>query len=106
MVDRVSVGQSDLRIYVDGALWHSATWTPASGNADIRNTANPTWIGLKEDNGLDFDGKADELWVISGALSQREVQFLMNQNRIPEPASLALAAVGCVALVARRRGGA
>jgi hypothetical protein len=106
VVDRVSVGTTDLRIYVDGALWHSATWTPASGNADIQETTNPTWIGLKEDNGLDFDGKADELWVFSGALSQSAIQSLMNTNAVPEPGSLSLTALGLAltAAAGRRRG--
>jgi len=102
VVHQVSETQSDLEIWVDGALYNSATWDNASGT-DIRETTHPTWIGLKEDNGIDLHAKVDELWIFDTNLSPGSIRSLMNTNVIPEPASVTLLGVGMLLLGAPRR---
>jgi Concanavalin A-like lectin/glucanases superfamily/PEP-CTERM motif len=104
--DRNSDGsEATLTKYINGSQATQHTWSPGVANGvDLVNSGNAeVWIGLKEDNGFDFEGSLDELWVVDSALSKDQIGVLMDTNAVvPEPASILLAAAGLGLLLITR----
>lgn len=85
--------QATISKYLNGEL-HAPqdVWGDGStpGFTDLRNpdTDSPgsrpeVWIGLKEDNGADFEGYVDELWIFDQALNVDQIGDLMDSNLPP-----------------------
>ena len=92
-----------LAFYKDGSP--VTTLTAGTPNQNIRNTGSGVNIGRKGDGGAtaNLEGTLDELWVFNEALTVGQITSLKNSNVIPEPSTLALAAVGLLGLRRRRR---
>ena len=73
---------------------------------DFLTTINRVELGALNSAGLTFDGKLDDIAVFDSPLSQPEIDAIFAGDLasvVPEPASLALLGLGCLAMLMRRR---
>jgi hypothetical protein len=97
-----SAGQ--MRFYTDGVLRHTQTSTQTGSNLDLA-VSDSTFgaLGAKRDNNRYFRGMMDEVYVISGVLSDAEVLLLKQTNVVvPEPTCLGVAALAISGGLANR----
>lgn len=95
-------------IYLDGALkdtenvvgedFSSPTSAFAMGARNVSTTG-----GALSSQGPIFRGDLDEVWVFDTALEQDQINLLISNNMIPEPASLAMLGLGGLMILRRRR---
>ena len=73
-----------LLTYVDGVA--SNPTVSGQSNVDILPSASPVGhMGRKADTNNFFSGTLDEIWVFNGALTQQQVDTLLDSNTPPEP---------------------
>lgn len=89
-------GSTTLSVYVDGV---DVASVPASGtfySADVFKIGWDDW--RSDESGRWFTGSVDDVRIWSRALSEPEIQSL-----VPEPATIALLAIGGLAIIRRKR---
>jgi len=96
--------------YVDGNARASDTQaaTPKTGDANLLIGANPELgaIPANDDPSRELFGLVDDFAFFNTALSEAEIQEVMNNGIIPEPAALSLISLGllcCLGSCGRRR---
>ena len=102
LVMTVNLSTSNLSLYVDGVLTSSQTMTnplfPIFNNFEIGRLGRSSPVDP-------YQGLIDDVQVYDQALTANEVEFLFNNPgvAVPEPSALALAGLGMIALLRRRR---
>ncbi|MGJ8697923.1 MAG: LamG domain-containing protein [Verrucomicrobiaceae bacterium] len=95
------------KLYVDGVL----NVTGGTGTI-LENGTNQLWIGGNPDNGRQWNGMLDDVGMWDRALTDGEVALIHSQGlsgtalgaiTVPEPSSFALALLGGLGLLRRRR---
>lgn len=99
-----SYANSGMSVYLDGTLAGFVNSTVLDG-ADITNTKEFTIGAANRDGSSGFSGNIDEVSLYSRALSPAEVSahFSAAVTAVPEPASVALVAIGMFPLARGRR---
>jgi hypothetical protein len=93
-----------MRFYTDGLLRHTQTSTQTGSNLNLLVSDSPVGaLGAKRDNNRYFRGAMDEVWVFDEALDDGHVLSLKENNVIPEPSSVWLAALAIGGALAGRR---
>jgi len=87
-----------VKTYANGVLVD--TYFGLGSIGDVSPTANEFWIGARQLGNMYFEGLIDEVRIYNRALEGHEIPGLMD---IPEPASLALLALGVLLFFCRRR---
>ena len=91
-----------LKLYVDGVLRNEAD---GGDNLTLTSQSNPTYIGFDNATGSRyFDGNLDEAAIYGAVLSDSQIAaHYLAAEVVPEPATLAVAAMGLLVLAARRK---
>ena len=103
LVMTVNLSTADLSLYVDGVLANSQTMAtplfPVFNNFEIGRLGRSSPVDP-------FQGLVDDVQVYDQALSASEVQFLFDNpgTAVPEPSAMAIAGLGIISLLRRRRG--
>jgi len=103
----VTFGSSGMSMYLDGGLEDTNSYTGGlAGNTEPMVFGANTWASSPGDpTPLTeyYSGLLDEVAIFGSALSAGQVESLHETGTIPEPATLALLAIGAAVLRRRRR---
>jgi len=104
MVMTAPAATSGPKIYLDGVLTPFAG-TFSSGNiGNVLAASTPTLLGSRNGaTNYDVQGWMDEVAFFNYELSADEAEWLSQNSLVPEPATMALLAIGGLGMLARRR---